>query len=226
VCHLTRAIYAVDIGSTRCEAGRTPNFAWARVDPADPRSVVGSPDIDKLADQIIRDLQDGRSVALGFEAPLFIPVPVESSSLCYGRKNERSRSFAAPAGLAVATLGLHEAAWILHRIADSCVGSIEFETGARSWPPSESHQILFCWEAFVSDKAHGTHVQDAATAAMAFLSAESNLAGATTITAERPLSLIATAALWSGLATDPAVLHQPTVVIRPDEPFAGDVQTA
>ena len=226
-CRLSRVIYAVDIGSTRCKAGQTPNFAWARVDPADPRCVVGSSEIGKLADRIVRDLQDRQSVALGFEAPLFIPVPAESSALCYGRKNEGSRSFAAPVGLAVATLGLHQAAWILRRIADSCGKSIQFETDARSWPPSESYPILFCWEAFVSEKAHGrTHVQDAATAAMAFLSAESNLAGATTIMAERPLSLIAAAALWSGLATDLDVLHQPTVVIRPDEPFAGDVQAA
>jgi hypothetical protein len=41
---------------------------------------------------------------------------------------------------------------------------------------------------------------------------------------EHPLSLIAAAALWSGLATDTNVLHQPTVVIRPNEPFAGHVQ--
>ncbi len=224
---MSRVIYAVDIGSTRCRAGRTPKFAWARVNAADPRSVASSSNIDKLADWIVRDLQNRQSVALGFEAPLFIPVPAESSALCYGRKNEERRSFAAPAGLAVATLGLHQAAWILRRIAHSCGDSIEFETDARSWPPSKSHPILFCWEAFVSEKAHGrTHVQDAATAAMAFLSAESNLAGATTIIAERPLSLIAAAALWSGLATDTDVLHQPTVVIRPDEPFAGDVQAA
>lgn len=224
---MSRAIYAVDIGSTRCKAGQTPNFAWARVDPVDPKFVEGSSDIGKLADRIVRDLQNRQSVALGFEAPLFIPVPAEASALCHGRKNEGSRAFAAPAGLAVATLGLHQAAWILRRIADSCGDAIEFETRAGSWPPSNSHQILFCWEAFVSDKAHGrTHVQDAATAAMAFLSAESNLAGAPIITAEHPLSLIATAALWSGLATDTDVLHQPTVVIRPDEPFAGDVQAA
>jgi len=224
---LNRVIYAVDVGSTRCESGETPNFAWARVNPASPGYVAGSSDIMKLADEIIRDLRGRRSVALGFEAPLFIPVPAESSALCYGRKNEGSRSFAAPVGLAVATLGLHQAAWILRRIADSCGVSIRFETDIEAWPPSESYPILFCWEAFVSDKAHGrTHVRDAATAAMAFLSAESDLAGATAINADRPLSLIATAALWSGLATDIQLLHQGTVVIRPDEPFSGEVQPA
>jgi len=224
---LGRVIYAVDVGSTRCEAGRTPNFAWARVDPTDPSSVVGSSDIGKLADQIIRDLQDGQSVALGFEAPLFIPVPIEPSALCRGRKNERNRSWAAPAGLAVTTLALHQAAWILRRIADSCGKSTKFKTDAESWPPSESDPILFCWEAFVTDKAHGrTHIQDAATAVMAFLSVESNLADATTVVAENPLSLIAAAALWSGLVTDTVVLNQPTVVIRPDMPFDGDVRVS
>lgn len=222
---MSRVIYAVDVGSTRCKPGRTPNFAWARVEAVDPRRVVGSSDIDKLADRIVRDLQERQSVALGFEAPLFIPVPTLSSALCYGRSNEGDRSFAAPPGLTVATLGLHQAAWILRRVADSCGSSIEFETDARSWPPSEGRPILFCWEAFVAKSAHGrTHVQDAVTAAMAFLMAENNLAGATTIVAERPLSLIAAAALWSGLATDTNVLHRHTVVIRPDESFAGDVQ--
>jgi len=92
--------------------------------------------------------------------------------------------------------------------------------------PSKSHAILFCWEAFVSQNAHGrTHVQDVVTAAMAFLSAESNLTGATAIATERPRSLIVAAALWSGLPIDADPLHQPTVVIRPDKPIVGDVQT-
>jgi hypothetical protein len=102
---------------------------------------------------------------------------------------------------------------------------IEFGTKAESWPPSGNRPILFCWEAFVSGKAHGkTHVQDASAAAMEFLSVESNLAGATAVEAELPLSLIATAALWSGLSKDTDLLHQPTVVIRPDKPFTGDIQ--
>ena len=224
---MNRAIYAVDVGSNRCKAGTTPNFAWVHIDPADTGNVAGSTEIDGLATYVIDDLQSGRSVALGFEAPLFIPVPVESSALCYGRKNEKSRSFAGPAGLAVATLGLHQAAWILRRIVGSCGTSIRFETRATSWPPSGTLPILFCWEAFVSENAHGrTHIQDAATAALAFLAAEADLARPTTIATERPLSLIATAALWSGLAKDPVLLHQPTDVIRPSKPFMGNVRGA
>jgi len=89
---LSRVIYAVDIGSTRCKAGQTPNFAWARVDTVDPRSVVGSCDITKLTDRIVRDLQNRKSVALGFEAPLFIPVPAEPSLLSWPPGHEQKDS--------------------------------------------------------------------------------------------------------------------------------------
>lgn len=220
-----RVIYAADIGSTRCKAGEQSNFAWARVDPAEMGSVIGSSEIGKLADHVIIDLHEGQSVALGVEAPLFIPVPAEASALCRGRENEGPRSFAAPAGLTVAMLGLHEVAWILRRIANSCGKSVEFCTDVTSWPPSESNRILFCWEAFVSGKAHGTtHVQDAATAVMAFLSAEGNLASATKIKADHPLSLIGAAAIWSGVTTNLDFLHRPTAVICPDKPFTGNIR--
>jgi len=222
---LGRIIYAADIGSTRCKAGEQSNFAWARVDPEDRASVIGSSEIGKLADHVILDLQEGRSVALGVEAPLFIPVPAEASALCRGRENEGPRSFAAPAGLTVAMLGLHEVAWILRRIANSCGTSVHFRTDVTSWPPSENNRILFCWEAFVSGAAHGaTHVQDAATAVMAFLSAEDNLAGATKIKTDNPLSLIGAAAIWSGLTTNFAVLHGSTAVICPGKPFTGNIR--
>lgn len=227
-----RMVYAADIGSTRSKAGSVPNFAWVKVDPENPATLCGSTDIEKLAEQIIADLTAGRSIALGLEAPLFIPVPKQSSALCYGRENEGNRSCTAPVGLTVTALGLHEAAWILARIADCCGSSIEFSTDPKSWRFSGRRPALFCWEAFVSNKAHSNreqsncHLRDAAAAAIAFVGAESNLVGATKIKAERPLSVIAAAALWSGLASEIALLHQPTIVIRPDEPFRGDIRDA
>ena len=74
--------------------------------------------------------------------------------------------------------------------------------------------MLFCWEAFVSGRAHSdTHVYDAATAATCFSLNERNLAQANAVTAERPLSLIGTVALWSGWTDDLAILHNSTLVI-------------
>lgn len=222
-----RLVYAADIGSTRCKAGMVPNFGWVRLDPASPATLRGSTSIGKLAEQIIKDLKDGRSVALGFEAPLFIPVPVESSALCCGRENEGNRSCTAPAGLVVTALGLHESAWILARIAQCCGSAIEFSMDVRSWQFAGRRPVLFCWEAFVSGKAHSdTHLRDAATAAMAFVAAECDLVGATGVRTERLLSVIAAAALWSGLTSELALLRQATIVIRPDEPFRGHIREA
>jgi hypothetical protein len=221
-----RMVYAADIRSTRCKASGIPNFGWVKVDPADPATLRGSSDIGKLAEQIIADLQGGRNVALGFEAPLFIPVPAPSSALCYGRENDGNRSCMAPAGLTVTALGLHKSAWILARIGECCGSSIQFSMDPRSWQFSR-RPVLFCWEAFVSGNAHGdNHLQDAATAAIAFVAAESDLKGATRVRAERPLSVIAAAALWSGLTSEVALMHEATIVISPEEPFRADIPEA
>ena len=225
---VSRRIYAVDVGSTRNgERGQPPNFAWARVDPQMPEGLVGSFDIELLCDRLVADLKARRSVALGLEAPLFIPVPTAASKLSRGRKNEGSRSFAAPAGLAVASLGLHQAAWILRRVSECCSNSVSFQVAPTAWPPNADAMVLFCWEAFVSESAHSpSHITDAATAVMDFLAHESDLASANAVTAEHPLSLIAAAALWSGLAVGPEMLREPTVVLRPAVAFRGVVPPA
>jgi hypothetical protein len=220
-----RRVYAVDIGSTRCEPGQQPRFAWAGVDPDAPdTTLVGSSDIEELCDHLVTDLSERRSVALGFEAPLFIPVPVAAANLCRGRTNEGSRSFAAPAGLAVTALGLHQAAWILRRIQQSCGAFVGFTVAPTAWPPNSETTILFCWEAFVSQGAHSaTHIGDAATAVMEFLAHEADLQAANAVTAEEPFSLIAAAAMWSRLNVDVEAIRQPVVVLRPTKPFAGEV---
>jgi hypothetical protein len=96
---MKRAIYACDVGSTRVQSDGRPSFAWARVDPDDSGlRVVGSRQIRELTGCVGEDLRSGASVALGFEAPLFVPVPDDARRLSAGRTNEGSRSFAAPIG--------------------------------------------------------------------------------------------------------------------------------
>ncbi len=203
-----------------------PNFAGAQINPGTPDDVRGASDIEALAEAVAADLDAGRNVALGFEAPQFIPVPTEASDLCRGRRNEGSRSFAAPAGLAVAGLGIHQAAWVLRRVAEHC-RSVRFGVNPSMWPPCSGDSLLFCWEAFVSGDAHSdSHIRDAATAAIGFLHNERNLAAATTVTTEHPLSLIAAAALWSGLTIDVGLLHDATAVIRPAAAYMGEIQAA
>jgi len=76
-------IYACDIGTTRpTRRGRRNRilggaFAWAKLLPEQPGRVWVSEDIERLVNDISADIHTGNSVALGFEAPLFIPVPVK-----------------------------------------------------------------------------------------------------------------------------------------------------
>jgi len=214
-----RRIYAVDVGSTQ-QGG----FAWVCVDPEAPDGIVGSYSIELLSARLVADLQARCSVALGFEAPLFIPIPIAAARLSKARTDEGSPCWAAPPGLTVASLGLHQAAWILRRISEHCGNFIDFRVAPTAWPPSLDTTMLFCWEAFVSGPVHSSsHLTDAATAAMAFVDQEHHLPQATAVTAEHPLSLIAAAALWSGLTTDVELLRTSTVVVRPTSRFQRDV---
>ena len=220
-----RAVYACDVGSTRI---RVPKFAWARILPERSSEVVGSSDIRLLLSYLEDDLRDGRSLALGFEAPLFMPIPDRAEDLSRGRSGEGGRSMFAQAGAAVATLGLHQAAWILRGLFLSGGVGCGFTLDCAAWPPAGPRAILFCWEAFVSQGAHSTSliradVEDAATAAKEFLISEDDLKAANAVGTERPLSMIGAAALWSGWATDLTVLREPALVIKPEMPYDGPI---
>lgn len=184
-----------------------------------------SPDIDGLISSIVRDAKSGASISLGFEAPLFIPIPDSSSELNTGRTGDTNRSVFAPVGAAVATIGIHESAWILKRLRTSLPKeftlSMDWHTPWRSQP----HK-LFVWEAFISSTAHSdTHERDAVTAVQYFLENDSSLDSVNAVTCNSPLSLIATAALWSGWLSDVGSLHSTCLVLRPQEPYGGPIKS-
>lgn len=223
----TRRIYAADIGSTRCDRGAAPKFAWVCIDPDHPDDVRGSSDIEAFAKSIATSLAAGISVAVGFEAPMFIPVPDEASDLCRGRAGEGSRSFAAPAGLAVSALGLHQAAWVLRYLRGAVSNTASFTMDDERWPPAPGHPLLYCWEAFVSGPAHSEmHIRDAATAAVEFMRNESHLCVINAVEAQSPISLLSAAALWSGWTDDVSLLHRPCLVIKPSRAFDGVIAEA
>lgn len=224
---LKRIIYACDIGTTRCSAKTgLPSFAWARVNPEDG-AIQASSCIDKLVQQLESDIRQGCSVALGFEAPLFIPVPEDWKGLSKGREGDGNRSFASPVGLTVCALGIHQSAWILRTLYESSSRECDFTLDwQQHWPPRGHRPVLLCWEAFVSGAAHSElHLMDAATAVNFFYKHETELQDAREpVCAENPLSLIGSVALWSGWVSDLKFIHKPTLVIKPKEPFRGKYQ--
>lgn len=64
-------IHCADIGSVK-----TGNFGWARLatEEAGAACITGH-DIRLFASGIAADLNAGHRVAVGFECPLFVPVP-------------------------------------------------------------------------------------------------------------------------------------------------------
>jgi hypothetical protein len=219
------AVYACDIGSTI--QGR---FAWKRLDPPLAEHDEENSEIEALVHSLKKDLKGGSSIALGFESPLFLPVPEMASQLSRARTGESSRSCFAPTGAAVTTLAVHQAAWILREIR---ADNIRFTLAVSDWPPTGPDQILFCWEAFVSGPAKAScllhagkpqskcrpcrllHQADADIALAGFQEAFKLKNPVSAITTTSSLSLIGTAALWSGWATDSKILHEQAFVVRP-----------
>lgn len=224
---LNRRIYAVDVGSTR--AG---SFAWAAraTEGGQAEVVVVSTNISLLAEWISRDLRQGVHVALGFEAPLSLPVPMSADDLFLARTNERL-AWSGQVGALITAQAVHLAAWILREIHQRGAGGAILTTNPADWPPAFSTQpVLLCWEAFVSGSAHArrgddAHARDAATAVWTFIGHEANLRNAQRITSQHPLSLVAAAAMWAGWVDDAALLRiAPVVIEAVGEGYGGSIR--
>jgi hypothetical protein len=143
---------------------------------------------------------------------LFVPVPNPDIALGAGRSGEGNRPWSAGAGSGALATGLVQTAWVLAAIKANCPAEhLHIE-----WPWFAAQQSgLLIWEAFVSADAKGTtHVDDATIAVEAFTHALPDPVAASTITAERPLSLAGAVALWSGWLNNPRALHETPLVIR------------
>lgn len=162
------------------------------------------------------------SIALGFESPLFMPIPRSSAELSRGRHCEGNRSMFAPVGGYVTTVGVHETGWVLEAIRGQAAAVLRYTLDWRQWPPTSDARILLVWEAFVSGDAHSnSHERDAATAAVFFRDNANNLDAANAVTADNPLCLVHAAALWAGWADDLERLHQGCIVLRPRRAYDG-----
>jgi hypothetical protein len=139
-----RSVVTVDVGSTLLsERTKSRAFAWARVGLSPPIGMSSSQDPDLLVERLAEDLKNECSVALGFEAPLFIPIPQLSSSLSRSRSGEGPRAWSASAGLSVTSLCLHQAAWILREVRTQVTEcAVTFD--AAQWPPESESQFCSC----------------------------------------------------------------------------------
>ena len=204
-------IYAADIGSIA-----SGNFGWARLDPEQDIAQVERHDgteIAELLDAVAHDLTVGaRGVALGFECPLFVPVPEDPFLLGAARPGEGNRPFSGGPGTAALVTGLVQTAWILRLLRQRCPAAVAF----LDWDEfTGAGRGLYLWEAFVTGKAKAaSHVDDALIAATTFRDSLPNPPDTNAVEAESPLSLVGAALLWSGWSGESALLIQPCLVIK------------
>lgn len=138
-------VWVADVGSISRN-----HFGWCKAAPIKGTLRIGV-DIAEFADGICEDISDERKVALGFECPLFIPVPEDSAKLGKARVGDGDRAWSATAGAGALAIGMVESAWVFRRIARTSKRPV---LPTLRWPDFHQGQSnLFVWEAFVSGKA-------------------------------------------------------------------------
>lgn len=215
------AVYCADIGSV---ANR--RFGWARTEATG----VGierhhsSTEIEEFVGAISADLAAGRKLALGFECPLYLPVPDPAVQLGRARRGEGNRSWSAGAGAGALATGAVQVAWILRELrrrGPTAEAFLDWNAFVRAG------NGVFLWEAFVTDRAKATtHVDDATVAVTAFRDALDDIEAANAVSGDHPISLLGAALLWSGWSEDVSLLHAPCVVIRATPLVAAAAGTA
>jgi hypothetical protein len=227
---MKRVIYVVDVGSP------TGGMAWARLEDDSTAIPTGSADFERAASRIAEDLRSGAAVAIGFEAPGCVPVPVDVVMLGKARTGEVragiSRPWSYGAGAYVTTMAIQLSAWLLRsvraQVGEEALPRLTLDPA--SW--TQSANVLL-WEAFVSGpgharapNAHGVseHIQDAATAAAAFRAWWSTLPRSpTAISCDPGIATFGATALWAGWTTDIGMLSQEPLVLWPDQPLGVNV---
>ena len=201
-------ICCADIGSVA-----RGNFGWAGLSGDPDHAESSGHDIRDFTAFVTHSLVAGRSVSLGFECPLWIPVANEPDELTRARPGERSRAWSAAAGSCSLTTGLAEVAWILDQIRQEAEQTNAFLDWSRF---ERSKGGLFVWEALVTGKAKaGSHESDAMAAVEAFQLALPDPERRSAVTSTpRVRSLVGAALLWAGWSTDIRLLHTPCLVIQ------------
>ena len=210
------AICCADIGSIRND-----NFGWAVVHGDRQR---GGKAIGGLVEEVVGSLAAGVKVALGFECPLWVPVPDDPSGMTAGRAVDGNKAWSAGAGAGVLAAGLTETAWILRQIRRGLEDKrASVPSAYLDWDAfTRAETGMFLWEAFVTGAAKAAaseedgHTADARIACEEFAA---RLPDPTSKSVDEPphaaRSLIGAAVLWAGWSEDLDLLRARCLVVKP-----------
>ncbi len=142
---------------------------------------------------------------------MFVPVPTNPLNLGKARQGEHIRSWSAGAGSGALATGLVQVAWILRELHHRS-GATQLHL---DWSTFRESGGVYVWEAFVTDRAKAaTHVDDAAVAVEAFMTALPDPEQHNAVVADEPLSLVGAAAAWSGWLPKIDALARPCLVVK------------
>ncbi len=196
----------IDIGTPGKSLG------WAAVDHGG--HMVDGTDVDVCIDVLSEALRLG-PVALGFEAPMWIPTRLQPARLTSARQGESgpglaSRPFSASAGATVLVTGMVVVTYVMRRLREFAPAAlVHFDWQNLSTEPG---QLLVTNQ----KKSHDArHVEDAKLALAAFLLGMQNPRTFRS-SVEEPdcLNLLGAALLKAGWTTDVGVLSTPCLVVR------------
>jgi hypothetical protein len=202
-------VICADIGSV--PKGR---FAWARRLGAENSEVEHDPtSIETMAAAVIACLETGTPVAVGFEMPLFLPVPEAPDGLGKARPTDvGAPSWSSQTGACVMATGIVQAAWVLRQVFDlvpEAPVSLTWESFA------EKRSGVLVWEAFVSNTAKGeSHEDDARIGVESFCQSLPQPGDPEMSAVPRPLSLAAMVCIWAGWSLPDEELRSGGVLVR------------
>ncbi len=213
-------VVAVDVGSVA--KGR---YAWCALDLPGLGVAGAGTDPEETVECVNAALDERLPVALGFEAPLVLPVPFATSGASAGlgraRPGEHNRSWSAGAGAGALATGTVQLAWILDRLVAVRIENLPtVTTTPAAWTAGRADLLL--WEAFVSGEGKpvpaeaGPHAADAAAAAKEFGErlTQKRLTGDVTVTGYDGFNLAACAALRAGLTLVESDFRSDVLVVR------------
>lgn len=200
-------VYCADIGSVK-----KGNFAWAR-GRRDAGVTSEGREITRLASGVAEDLSHGSPVALGFECPLFVPLPRDPTRLTAARHGEGMRAWSAGGGAGALVTGLTEVTWTLQEVRRLLSAAVPAFV---DWAKFEAAGTgLYLWEALISSEAKGeSHIADARIGVTCFLEASPNPPAHNAIQEENVYSLVGAALLRTGWSSDLSLLALPCLVIK------------
>jgi hypothetical protein len=192
------------------DIGRRENTGWAIEGPRPSHGNI----IDECVDALEIALNDG-PLALGFEAPMFVPLHRDSNNLTRGRMGDGNRAFSAPAGSAVLVSGLVVVPYVLDKLR----ARVRTATATFDWKaPLDARGQLLLFEAFVSHQPEtddDPHIRDARLAIGKFREGMRDpLTFRSAIDEPNCLNLLAAALLRTGWASDLNILSKPCLVVR------------